>query len=148
MKDFRGSGSGCNKLSLPKAKIMSADGERTWTKGALFRALGIVAIAVVTFIVGYNLGQSRQLKNDATGNVVFSLHYLNILEANNLEKLDRDLRFFIYANVDSQNRSGGLVTNGMDSKDVARAFDIHSQMSTQVVTFTPEQLMTNVSGNS
>ena len=114
--------------------------------GPLFTALGIVAFAGVAFFVGYNLGQSRQLKNDTVGNVVFSLHYLTLLESTNLEKLDRELRFSIYANVDTQNRLGGLVTNGMDSRELARATDIHRQMSTQIVALTPDQFVTNVSG--
>jgi hypothetical protein len=124
---------------------MRADGERTSTKGALFAAIGIVVFTAVAFAVGYNLGQSRQLKNDAAGNVVLSVHYLSVLEANNLEKLNRELRFSIYANVDMQKRLGGLVTNGMDPDRLARVSNIYSQMSTQVVNFTPEKFLTNVS---
>ena len=125
---------------------MSAGGEPSSTKGALFTALGVAAFAVIVFVVGYKLGQSRQLKNDSAGNLVFSLHYLNLLEANNLEKLDRDLKFSIYANVDMQNHSGGLVTNGMDPERLAQVSRIYGQMHTQVVSFTPEQFMTNAPG--
>ena len=106
----------------------------------------MVAFAVVAFVVGYNVGQMRQLKKGSAGNLRMELHYLNLLEANNLEKLDRDLRFVIYANVNTQNRLGGLATNGMDTERLARVSEICRQMSTQIVTVTPEQFMTNVSG--
>jgi hypothetical protein len=123
---------------------MSDGGERTPKKWAVLGACGMVLFAAVGFALGLSSGQSRQLKNDAVGNVVFSLHYLNLLESTNLEKLNRELRFSIWANM--QNHLGELVTNGMDPKQVARVSEIYSQMSSQVVAFTPEQFITNVSG--
>jgi hypothetical protein len=122
-----------------------ADEKRT-TKGVVFAAFGVIVFAAVAFIVGYNSGQSRQLKKGSAGNLRMELHYLNLLEANNLEKLDQDLRFVIYANVNTQNRLGGVMTNGWDPGRLARVSEIYRQMSTQIVTLTPEQFMTNASG--
>jgi hypothetical protein len=121
-------------------------GERKTKKRALLIGLGLLVFAFVGFAVGFNSGRKRQMKGDAAVDLAISLNHLSSLERNDLEKLNRDLRFLIYANVDIQNRLGGIVTNGMSSNELARASAIHNQMSTQVVSSTPEQLVTNVSG--
>ena len=107
--------------------------------------VGIIAATAAAFAIGFFTGQAHQFRKCSEGNLAFSLHYLALLQTNDLERLARDLKFVTYAEFDWQSRSrGDSATNGMSVGQLARwqkASAIHSEMATQVVTVTPQKLM-------
>ncbi|HEU5123495.1 MAG TPA: hypothetical protein VFW05_05460 [Verrucomicrobiae bacterium] len=108
---------------------------------------GFFLFAILGFIFGVSQGRAKQGKIDSEGQLAINLHCLNELKANNLEKLERDLKFLIYAGVETRNRLGGANVNSMSPSQRSRweiASAIHSEMNTQIVSVTPRQLIDEV----